>query len=98
MAALREQQGLLTAIAGLAAGVRELQITRDVEATVQSAMKAKLLEAIQARSAVIQENIMQSMTVELHGRIAERTAHFATRASVDRRVAAGQAELISIKD
>ncbi len=44
---------------------------------------------------------MQSMTVELDGRIAERTAHFAAKdavASVDGRVSAAQAELDSIKD
>ncbi len=38
---------------------------------------------------------MQSMTVELDGRIPEMTAHFATQdavASVDSRVAAAQAE------
>ncbi len=41
------------------------------------------------------------MTVELNGRIAKRTAHFATPeadAPVYRRVAAGQADLASIKD
>ncbi len=44
---------------------------------------------------------MQSTTVELDGRIAERTAHFAAKdavASVDGRVSAAQAELDSIKD
>ncbi len=101
MAALGEPQELLTAIARLAAQMRELPTTGDMEATVNSAIEAKLPEAIQARSAVIRENIMQSMTVELDGRIAERTAHFATQdavASVDGRVAAAQAELASIKD
>ncbi len=44
---------------------------------------------------------MQSPTVELDGRIAERTAHFATQdalPSVDGQAASLQAELASIKD
>ncbi len=55
-------------------------------------------EAIQGRSTVIQENILQSMALEVDGRIAERTAHFATHdalACVDGRVAAVQAEMAS---
>ncbi len=45
--------------------------------------------------------IMQSMTVELDGIIAEGTVHFATQdavASVDGRVAAAKAKPASIKD
>ncbi len=50
---------------------------------------------------VIQENILQSMTLEVDGRIAERTAQFAPHdalASVDGRVAAVQAELASFQN
>ncbi len=81
--------------------MRELPLTGDMDATVNSCIDGKLPEAIRARSAGTQENIMQSMTVELDGRIPERMAHFATQdaaSSVDGRVAAAQADLASIKD
>ncbi len=79
MAAFGEPQELLTATARLEAQMRELPTTGNMEATVKSAIESKCPEAIQARSAVIQENITQFMTVELDGRIAERTSHFATK-------------------
>ncbi len=72
-----------------------------IEEKVNTAIDAKLPEAIQGRSTVIQGNILQSMTLEVDGRIAERTAHFATNdalASVDGRVAAVQAELASFQN
>ncbi len=72
-------QELLTAIARIAAQMRELPTAGDIEATVKSATEAKLPEAIQAWSAVIMENIMESMTFELNRRIAENTAHFAIK-------------------
>ncbi len=62
-----------TAIDELAAEMRELPTASDMETTVNSAIKVKSREAVQARSAVMQENIVQSMTVEFEGRIAERT-------------------------
>ncbi len=68
---------------------------------VNTAIDAKLPEAIQGRSTVIEENILQFMTLEVDGRIADRTAHFATHdalASVDGRVAAVQAELASFQN
>ncbi len=100
MVAFREPQEQLTAIAGLAAKMRELPTTRDVEAAMNSASEAKLPDAIQFRSAVIQENIMQSMTVQWDERIAEITAYFAAQcavASVGGQVSAAQAEWVSIK-
>ncbi len=46
MAAFGEPQELLTAIAGLATQIRELPITTDMEATVNSAIQSELPEAM----------------------------------------------------
>ena len=96
--ALGSRDDLMAAIVQLSSQVRELTAT--IEEKVNAAIDAKLPQAIQDRSVVIQENILQSMTVELNCRIAERTAHFATQdavVSVDGRVAAVQAELAVFK-
>ncbi len=89
----------MAAIAQLSSQMRDLPTK--IEEKVNTAIDTKLPEAIQGCSTVIQENILQSMTVEVHGRIAERTALFATHdalASVHGRVAAVQAELASVQN
>ncbi len=81
---LIKPEDLMAAIAQLSSQMRDLPTT--IEEKVNTAIDAKLPEAIQGCSTVIQENILQSMTLEVDGRIAERTAHFATHdalASVD---------------
>ena len=96
---LAELADIAAAILLLSAQMRELPGT--IEATVSSAIDANLPVAIQERSAAIQRNVMQSMTVELDGMVAARTAHFATQdavASVDGRVAAVQEEIALLKD
>lgn len=85
---------VVQALAKLSSQMAELPST--IEVSVNAAIDAKLPEAIQARSAVIQEHIRQSLATEIDGKITERTAHFATQdalASVDARVAAVQSQM-----
>ncbi len=96
---LGKPEDLMPAIAQLSTHMR--YFPTNFEEQVNTAIDAKHPEAIKGCTTVIQENILQSMALEVDGRIAERTAHFAIQdalAFVDRRVAAVQAELASFQN